>query len=322
MRDKETIRNILPIIIFFLFLTASYSLSKRQPNLADRGMTVSSSIMVDDLKRTYLLHIPPLSKLKKEPPLVIALHGGGGTGKDMIKLTRGGLNSLSNTEGFLVLYPDGIRRHWNDGRGLIFYSHIKNIDDVKFISKLIDRMIEQFNIDKNRIYVTGMSNGGLMSYRLACELTEIISAIAVVGASLSENLYFTCKPSRPIPVLLIMGMKDPLVPWDGGYLHFGALKLGKVISSPDTARFWASHNQCSTEGKIQYLPDVDPYDGTRVWRRRYTGCKDNAKVVFYGIENGGHTWPMGFQYFPEYVIGKTCKDIDANKIIIEFFNKH
>lgn len=322
MKNEKTIRKILTFMTFFLFLTASYSISRRNPDPADRGMTVSGSIIVDGLERTYLLHIPPMFTLKKKSPLVIALHGGGGTGKGMIRLTRGGLNTLSNAEGFFVVYPDGIRRHWNDGRNTIYYSHRKNINDVKFISKLIDRLVAQFNLDRNRIYVTGISNGGLMSYRLACELTDRLAAIAAVGISLSENLYLSCKPSRPISVLIIAGMSDPLVPWNGGIIHFRAFKFGKVISVPETARFWASQNGCTLEENIKYLPDTDPYDGTRVWKQEYSGCRGKTEVILYGIENGGHTWPGGLQYFPESVIGKTSHDIDANKIIINFFKRH
>ncbi len=307
---------------FLILTTTIFALSRKNPTPGNRGMTVSHYITVDGLERTYLLHIPPLSKLKRRPPLVIALHGGGGSGRDMIRLTGGGFNTLSNAGGFLVVYPDGIRKHWNDGRGLIYYSHRRNIDDVKFISRLIDRLVDEFNVDKSRVYVTGMSNGALMSYRLACELTNKIAAIAPVGASISENLYFSCHPSRPISVLIIMGMKDPLVPWNGGFLHFRRLKLGRVISTPDTARFWASINHCSREEGIQYLPDRDPYDGTRVWKKKYAGCSKNAEVILYGIENGGHTWPGGFQYLPESIIGRTCRDIDASRIILNFFSKH
>ena len=279
------------------------------------------SIIVDGLKRTYVLHIPSSYNKSKPTSLVMVLHGGGGTGRGMIKLT--GFDELADKEGFIVVYPDAIGKHWNDGRNLtIYYSQRENIDDVKFLSALINHLAANYNIDMRRIYVTGISNGALMAYRLACELTNKIAAIAAVSCSMSVNIYRSCHPFSPISVLIIEGTDDPLVPWNGGEIHFGRLELGEVVSIEDTLRYWINFNNCTLEAPRTYLPDVNPYDGTRVWVEKYINRMNGVEVVLYGIEGGGHTWPGGYQYLPTWIIGRTCRDIDAKVVIWSFFKNH
>lgn len=133
----------------------------------------AGSIIAGGLKRTYLIHLPA-SDIRRSMPLVIVLHGGGGNGKSMVKLTNGGFGKLSDKKGFIVVYPNGIEKHWNDGRNeaeIGYETHEKNTDDVGFISALIDDLIKKYNADPKRVYVTGMSNGAIMSYRLGCELS-------------------------------------------------------------------------------------------------------------------------------------------------------
>ena len=230
---------------------------------------------------------------------------------------------LSEREGFIVAYPDGIERRWNDGRGQQRYrAHRENIDDVGFILKLIDRLSEQFSIDRKRVYVTGISNGGLMSNRLANERADKIAAIAVVTASITTELASRFSPPQPIPVLIINGEADPLVPYEGGEIHFGKLALGTVTSTAETVRLWLKHNGCPAKPVVTSLPDVDPGDGTRVRREVYGSAESDAEVILYCIENGGHTWPGGQQYLPESRIGKTCRDINACVVIWNFFKSH
>lgn len=191
-------------------------------------------IIFSRLERTYLIHIPPSYDKTKPIPLLIVLHGGGGTGKNMVKLTQGGFDKLSDKEGFVVVYPNGIEKHWNDGRSgeeTGYRVHKENLDDVGFISTLIDYLIKELNIDPKRVYVTGMSNGAIMSYRLACELTEKIAAIAPVTGNMPQNIYPSCSPLRPISVLAINNVNDPLMPWAGKDITgpFGLKKTGESI---------------------------------------------------------------------------------------------
>jgi polyhydroxybutyrate depolymerase len=288
--------------------------------------TFTKSIMHDGLERTYRIHIPPSFNNNTPVPLVFALHGGLGTGEGMERsLTLGGFNTLSDQEGFIVVYPDGIEKHWNDGRkNVTYYAHTENIDDVGFISALIDKYVEEYNIDPERIYSTGISNGAMMSYRLACELSEKIAAIAPVAGNVPEDIVPQCSPSKPVSVLVISGTDDPLVPWDGGHVTgpFGSKKLGKVLSVNDSIHYWIDHNNCNSTPEVTWLPDTDPSDGTLVWREVYGQGNNGTEVILYGIKCGGHTWPDGLQYLSKIIIGKTCRDINANEIIWEFFKQH
>jgi len=280
------------------------------------------SMVYDGLTRTYRIHIAASFSKTLSPSLLLVLHGGGGTGKGMVTLTRAGFDSLSEREGFIVVYPDGIEKHWNDGRSKVRYrTHKEKIDDVGFISALIDTLTAQLNIDTRRVYVTGMSNGGLMSFRLALELSDKIAAIAPVTASLIVE-FKDAAPRRPMPVLIMNGTRDPLVPWEGGNIGILLIKVGKVLSTMETVDFWAENNECPSEPTTVLLPDKDPKDGTRVTVETYGWGEDSTEVVLYRIEGGGHTWPGGWQYLSKRVIGKTCRDISACEVIWEFFKKH
>ncbi len=287
-----------------------------------RSVDIKGAVVVDGLERTYIAHIPSRLPRTGLAPLLIALHGGGGSGRAMERLTRRGFNRLADKEGFAVVYPDAIDKHWNDGRGLVIYrSQRERVNDVGFISALIDHFSERFGIDRRRVYVVGMSNGALMAYRLACELPQKIAAIASVAGGMPENLSRHCPASRPVPVLIIQGEDDPVVPWDGGKIRFGRLRLGRVLSVLDAVDYWSNRDRCSYAVDVGYLPDRDPRDGTRVWKKGYAGCALGTEVVLYGIEGGGHTWPGGYQYLPEWLIGRTTKDINANEVVWRFFKE-
>ena len=278
------------------------------------------SIIHGGLERTYRIHVPALYDKTKPVPLLIALHGGGGTGERMERLTLKGFNALSDKEGFVVVYPDGIEKHWNDGREKVRYrAHREKIDDIGFISALIDDLVKRLNIDNKRIYVKGISNGAMLSNRLACELSGRITAIAPVAGNMPYDLAPHCSPSKPISVLMISGTKDPMMPWEGGEASFGRLRFGRVLSVMETIKFWVAHNQCLPIPVITYEPDKDSSDGTLVRKEAYNGCKDGTDVILYAIENGGHTWPGGWQYLPEKSVGKISRDIDASEVIWSFF---
>lgn len=311
------------VVLIFLCLAVLISASCRK-NVVPVNSQVGS-ITVNNLKHTYLVYLPSSYDKSRSLPLVIALHGGGGTGERMINLTLGGLNTLAGKEGFIAVYPDGIEKHWNDGRPqAISRSHKEGVDDVGFISALIDHLDREFGVDRKRVYVTGISNGAKMSFRLACEITDQIAAIATVGGSMVDPVSVYKKPSRPMPVMVIHGTEDPLVLWNGGPIRFPFSKrdFGRSIAVPAAVQFWVTHNQCQPMAAGTDEPDLDPNDGTRVRKEVYSGGTDNTEVVFYMIEGGGHTWPNGYQYLPEKLVGKTCRDIDANTVIWEFFKRH
>jgi polyhydroxybutyrate depolymerase len=292
------------------------------PNPPWKPGDYTQSLSFAGRERTYLVHSPPAAGTAPRP-LVIILHGGGGTGAGMQSLTRGGMNALADKEGFVVVYPDGVEKQWNDGRQIAQARAMReNIDDVGFLAALIDRLAEATDIDRRRVYATGISNGGMMSQRLACELSDQIAAIGVIASSMSENLFATCQPAQPVSVLLIPGTDDPLVPYQGGEIRLGNIKRGKSVSISETVAFWTRHNNCPVSPVTARQPDADPQDGTRVRKETYAPCRTGSAVILYAIEGGGHTWPNGLQYLPEQVVGRTSRDLDANTILWEFFKQH
>lgn len=317
MSNRKKISSLvlpLMVIVVLLGLGCLSEIATANNRVGDHA----GSIVWDELERTYLIHIPPSYDKNKSMPLVIALHGVGGSAKDMVKH---GFSRLADKEGFIVIYPEGVKKHWNDGsRGE------ETVDDVGFISSLINYLIKELNIDPERVYVTGMSNGAMMSYRLACELTEKIAAVATVAGNMPQNLSLSCSPSRPISVLAINNVDDPLMPWEGGDITgpFGSIKLGKVLSVSETVTFWVNHNHCSPSPLISYEPDRDPEDEDGTWVRKevYENGTDGTEVILYAIEGGGHTWPGSDHSLPERIVGKTSKDIDATEVIWNFFKKH
>ncbi len=267
----------------------------------------SNSITVDGLERTYEFYAPTAIQPDQPTALVIALHGGGGQGRGMRRLT--GFDALADEKGFLVAYPDGLNRQWNDNRE--FIQGKTQADDVAFIKALIVSLKKQYSI--NRVFITGMSNGAMMTYRLACELSDQITAAAPVAGNLVKG--YDCKPSQPVPLLAINGTADPLVPYNGGMV---ARERGEVISTDDTMKFWATNNGCTGDPTEEALPDIDPTDNTHVYKRTYPAC--TASLVLYRIQDGGHTWPGGSQYLPKRIIGPVNRDIDATHVIWDFFD--
>jgi polyhydroxybutyrate depolymerase len=255
--------------------------------------------------------------------LLIALHGGHGTGKRMIDLTMGGFDTLADQENFIVVYPNGIGKNWNDGRLNLpasYKAHNRNIDDVGFISALIDELVKTKNVDPKRVYVTGMSNGALMTHRLAIELSDKIAAAAPVCGNIPADLKST--PMQSVAVMMINGTSDPLVPYDGGFVHFKKKKLGQIFSTNESVTFWVKNNGISSSPKVAELPNTNISDSCHVRKTTYGEASDAGEVELITIECGGHTWAGGLQYLNEKWIGRTCFDINACDVIWEFCKTH
>ena len=284
---------------------------------------IPGTISHGGFERRYELHVPPAlngaSPQATGVPLVVVLHGGGGQ-DDPVSMIRDvtRFNAKADAEQFVVLYPKAIDGYWNDGRGVTRYrSHARNVDDVGFISKLIERVGEWIAIDRSRVYVTGASNGAMMAYRLACERPDRFATIAVVAGNLPERL--DCRPAQPVSVLIVNGTEDPLMPWNGGEIRFGPQRLGQVLSTARTVDKWTTFNNCDRMPAVESLPNRAPLDGTRVTRISYSRCSGGADVQLYRIEGGGHTWPGGPQQTAPRVVGRVSRDVDATDVIWIFF---
>ncbi len=281
------------------------------------------SLAFQGRQRTYYLHLPPGHRKDRAVPLIIALHGGGGNGGNFNMLTNYQLSREADARGWVLVFPEGVARGWNDGRSPVdaLGRERLGVDDVGFISALIDRMHQAHGIDLSRVYVTGISNGGHMSYALAAQLSERIAAIAPVTANLPEAL-FVEEPKRPVSVVVINGTKDPLVPYGGGQVRLFFRARGVVLPTDDTIKWWAEKNRCKTVRPSQALPDHDPGDGTRVHLEGHEGCAEGSRVWLYRVEGGGHTWPRGKQYLPKKAVGRVSQDLDATRAIFDFFAAH
>uniref|UniRef100_A0A7C4CBM5 Esterase n=1 Tax=candidate division WOR-3 bacterium TaxID=2052148 RepID=A0A7C4CBM5_UNCW3 len=285
----------------------------------DAGPTQGSygqSLEFGGRRRTYLLHLPDMTA-DYARPLVFVLHGGGGSGRAVARLT--GFNRLADSAGFIVVYPDGVERHWNDGRGVKrFAAQREGVDDVGFIAALIDTLVLRLGADPTRVYVTGMSNGAMMCHRLGLELAGKIAAIAPVAGNLPVKLAEK-RPVRPVAVLAINGTDDPLVPFEGGGVGLVA-KRGKVLSTAQTVQFWVERNGCSPAPETAWVDDADPDDGIRVARAVYSGGREGTEVILYTVLGGGHTWPQGAERPGHF--GRTARDFSASGEIWRFFARH
>jgi polyhydroxybutyrate depolymerase len=275
------------------------------------------SLEVDRRSRTYLVHVPKSYDGKKGYPVVLAFHGGGSNAEQMVHFC--GLNAKAEKAGFLVVYPSGTGRlekalTWNGGN-CCGYAVQNKVDDVAFVRPLLDDLAKVARVDPRRVYATGMSNGAILTYRLASELSDRIAAVAPVAGPMGTE---TCKPKRPVPVIHFHGTDDEFAPFKGG-------KGARSISGTDfysvdhSIRAWVKANGCPERPATVQLPD-HAKDGTTVTRKTYGPGKDGAEVVLVVIEGGGHTWP-GQQPRVKF-LGKSTKNVSANDLMWEFFQKH
>lgn len=252
--------------------------------------------------RSYRLYVPPTYNGNNAVPLVFNLHGY--TSNAFQQEVYSNMNAVADTAGFIVCYPDGINNSWNSGFQLPYNGGIP--DDVGFISILIDSISTNYNINPSRVYSCGMSNGGFMSYRLACDLEDRIAAVASVTGSMTTIQLNNCQSTRAVPVLEIHGTNDVTVPYGPNSLAIGIDSL---------LGFWRSGNNCIDAPILDTLPDL-VQEGSTVTTQLYGGCQGNTEVLHYKIQNGGHTWPgSGIQ-----IQGlNTNQDIKASVEIWKFF---
>ncbi len=275
------------------------------------------SIVVGDIPRDYLIYIPDQRPVAdRGTPLVIVLHGGS-TVADMI-LHYSRFNDIAIRENIAVAYPYAVNRWWNDGR----YPDGRGestADDVAFMRAIVaDVNANVVTVDRGRLFVTGISNGGFMSLRIACEAADLFTAVAAVSATMPDVIGQRCRPTKPIATLVINGTNDSMVPYVGGHARTGNQLRGAIWSTERTVSFWSRHNGCADPAAMRVLPDLDPTDGSHVIEADYKRCA-GAPVKLLRIEGGGHTWPGSAQYLPPQLLGTTNFDIDATETIWSFF---
>ncbi|MEP7325859.1 MAG: PHB depolymerase family esterase [Gemmatimonadota bacterium] len=287
----------LPVV---LALTEAVSFQVRNRS---NGAFVSSG-----RKREYLLYVPRSYDRAKPTPLVISLHGAAMWGAAQKETSQ--WNLVADAHGFIVVYPSGA-----EGSGPRVW-HMDSVPgsmkDIKFIAELIDTLEASYNIDPARIYANGLSNGGGMAFVLSCTLSDRIAAVGMVGAA--QFLPFNwCPDRRAVPMIAFHGTADRQVPYNGGPSPDPAIRVAFPAVRVWTAD-WARRNRCAPN-------PTDSAVAADVTSRTYRDCADDAAVVLYSIEGGGHTWPGGTP-LPEWFVGRTSNSIDATSEMWAFFREH
>ena len=291
-------------------LAGCASLGGSFPNDATHALTV------DGVTREYVTHIPPSYRRAHPVALVLDFHGGLGTPNGARRIS--GLDVVADRHGFIVVYPQGLNRHWNDGRNPTLATEA----DVHFVVALIDKLERDYSIDASRVDAAGISNGGIFTLRLACELDGRIAAVASVAGSMAAPIAPHCRPHSPVSVLMINGLEDPLVPYSGGMVGEHTQQAGPVLSVTQSIALWTSLDRCPAKPRLVHLPDAVPDDGTHTSGSFYEPCSAGSAVELLAVAGGGHTWPGGLQYLPAFLIGKTSHDFNASETIWQFFASH
>ncbi len=305
----------LMILTAVLFVQHSRSVFAQEPLPHTTLKPLTSSA----LQREYLLHVPPQLPRDQPVPLVFALHGGNSNAAQTEILT--GFSLLADVKKFLVVYPEGIEKNWNDGRK---QQHIPaqrlNINDVQFVDDILTAVSKEHPVDASRIYVTGISNGAMMTHLVAMKLSDKIAAGASVAGTLAEPLLDQFLPTQPVSMFLIQGTADPQVPYRGGGVDEG--RRGRIIGVDRLVKMWVDYDGCQSPPETGELPDLAPFDQCHVRWQNWRGGRNGTDVTLYTIEGGGHTWPGSLQFLPKFIIGPVCRDFHATAVIWDFFEKH
>lgn len=290
--------------------------------LAAAQAAFADTIDVNGVKRSYTAQLPA----KKPAPLVIVLHGKTQRGADMI--TRTAWPQVAKREGFAVVFPDGLNHAWADARtkaGPELRGPPPGTDDVGFIAKLVEKLVADGTADARHVYVTGVSNGGAMAMTLLCARADLFVAGASVIMNLTDEAAATCHPSRRLPILIMNGTADPLIPYEGGR-GTSYFATDGFWSTEKTVAFWRELNGCETDdADVTDLPDRAPADQSTVTRIT-SRCPRGHDVVLYRINGGGHRMP-GFApdaRFPKIatrLLGPQNGDIDGAETIWAFFSQ-
>jgi polyhydroxybutyrate depolymerase len=283
------------ITILLLLIGFSFPISAQQ--------TINGSIIHDGIQRDYILYIPAIYDGNTDVPLILNFHGYTASANEQMQY--GDFRDIADTEGFLLVHPEGTllngEQHWNVGE---FTG--STVDDVGFTEALIDELASLYTINLDRVYSTGMSNGGFMSFLLACQLSEKIAAIASVTGSMAPDVFDACNAQHPTPILQIHGTDDSVVPYNGDTW---------TRSIEDVISYWVNYNNCDTNPTITVFPDIDPSDGSTVEHSVYIGGDNDVTTEHMKVIGGDHTWPGSTSSFP------TNQDINASMEIWQFFSR-
>jgi polyhydroxybutyrate depolymerase len=309
----------LLFVAALVIIGAAAALEAQGGTPADASSVQTVTLTHQGRARQYLLHVPPAPN----GALVLAFHGGGQRAEQMRQISR--FDALAEREHFIVAYPEAFERSWADGRNGTS-AEKQGVDDVAFAKAVVADIARMHAIDRARVFATGLSNGGILAHRLACEAADSFAAVAPVIGAITSTVAASCRPSAPVAILGIQGVADPSVRFEGGYVGDRAAGV-PLLGSRATQELWRSLNGCAPAVTSTPLPVV-VQDGTLVTRRSYTGCRANADVVWYEISGGGHRWPPPHpgEGMSEAAAlrenGVSSQNIHASEVIWDFFAVH
>ena len=307
---------LLLVVVVGGWVYWGYSPIPAEPELA--AELQKRALIWGERERSYFEYIPP--GLPDGAPLIVVLHGSVMNG-GMMRIASGyRFDELADRKHFAVVYPSGYRGHWNDCRTKAnFSAKREQVDDVGFLSALVDRMVEQHHIDPARVYLVGYSNGGHMAFRLGIEAQPKFAGMATAAASLPVQEDSSCNPDSPTPPLLqVNGTADMWNPYEGGEVGLpGVVRRGRVHGALASAQTFAVRNGAVPDCIAENLPELVPDDDTRVTRHN---CLRDGKpyVVLYSIEGGGHVFPQPVYRFPR-MYGRTSQEFNLPDAAVEFF---
>lgn len=288
-------------------------------------------IEFDGVKRYFTVRLPPKMNANAAHPLLFILHGGGGDVERMMAAYGSRLAERAHADGAIAVIPEAIGNHWNDGREFKqSYYRKKKKDDIGFFRILMKELKKRHRIDEGRVYFTGVSNGGMMTFRAALELDGEVAAIAAIVAALPDKLHEKYPPGKDAascpPVLIMNGTADRWVPWNGGAVRaFGMSNYGSVVSTPLTVDFWVARAAAINNAESSVMPDRAGDDGTTTNISRYRRADGNEAVILYTVVGGGHSVPSMRNdrtrvevFLAETIFGKQSRDFEAADIVWDF----
>ena len=293
-KNKSNIKKGLVLAVILL----SFSCFSQQ--------TINGTIVHDGIVRSYKLYIPSIYSGNIAVPLLFNFHGY--TSNSNEQMIYGNFRNIADTANFLVVHPQGTldvnnTTHFNVGWGG------SSVDDVGFTEALLDSLSAAYSIDQNRIYAVGMSNGGFMSFQLACDLSAKIAAVGSVTGSMTPSTLGNCNASHPMPIIQIHGTTDPTVPYNGS--------AGWTASVTNVLNHWATFNNCSSVPTVVNVPNTNALDGSTVEKYTYENGDNCSEVVHFKVTNGQHTWPGSI-----INLAGTNYDINASVEIWNFLSKY
>jgi polyhydroxybutyrate depolymerase len=299
-------RRLLPLLLLLAFAAAPARAGVSELTFKFEGLTRQASFYVPE-------------GLTGPAPLILAVHGVFETGHGMRRVSQKRLETLADRYGYVIAYPWAYQMVWDVGAGLGESQIWPPRDDLSYLNKVIDEAKARAEIDPRRIFAVGFSQGGLMSFELACTQPGLLRAIGVVGMELPEALIDDCATALPAGVFIAHGTADPIVPFLGGNIPSGPFDEMAILSFDKTLAYLTAHKGCGApSGEWTY---DSREDGTSVERQLWLGCRVGA-VEAYRIHGGGHRWPGDAPYSPVgLAIGPATQEIDGAAAAFSFFSR-